>query len=1079
MNVLKFLFVSGLVLIFSAKAEAMDAVNLKCEYRVNPLGIDAVRPRLSWMLESPGRGARQTAYHVLVASTPEILAQDKGDLWDSGKVASDQSTQLEYAGKALDSRVSCHWKVRAWDAADKPGEWSKPATWSMGLLKPGDWSAKWIGRDEKQAELEQLLEPAKWIWYPDPDPITSAPAERRWFRRTVHIPAGQTVKRAICQMSADNDFALFVNGTPAGKGSNFNAAGHHDITELLKPGKNVLAVLCANHGGSGNPAGLLGAVKVEFTSGEPLSVYTDAEWRASKSETPNWEQASHDDAAWEKAKVIAEYGGGPWGKVKAMAEDRRLAARMLRRDFKAPKEVKRATAYVCGLGLFELYVNNSRISDNVLQPALTDYDKQAQYVTFDVTDKVKSGDNGIGVWLGNGRYFAPRLGIPVFTRTYGYPKLLLQLELQYADGTSERVVSGESWKLTTEGPIDANNEYDGEEFNAQREMAGWSGAGFDASKWQAPQLVKGPDGPLKAQMIEPMRVTETLKPKAVTEPKPGLFIVDMGQNMVGWCRIKVSGPVGSKVKLRHAETVTTDGLLYLDNIRDAKVTDIYTLKGGGEETYEPRFTYHGFRYVEVTGWPGKLAAGNIEGRVVHDDMPRSGNFSCSNELLNRIYGNIIWGTRGNYRTIPTDCPQRDERQGWLGDRSEECRGESYLYDIAAFYAKWVQDIEDSQKPTGSVPDVAPNYWVFYNDGIVWPSSFVIIPHTMHTQYGDSRILSSHYDGMKLYMDYMTKGLTPDDIMTSNTYGDWCVPPENPKLIHSEDPARKTNPELISTAYYYHDATLMQRSAKMLGKTEDAQKFEQLAQRLKTGFNKRFLKVDTGMYDNGAQTAHVLPLAFGLVPDEHKKRVFDRLVHKIENETNGHIGTGLVGGQWLMRVLSDNGRPDLAYRIASQKDYPSWGYMLENGATTIWELWNGNTADPAMNSHNHVMLIGDLNIWFTEYLAGIRPVKETPGFKQFTIKPYVVGDVTNVKGEVQSPYGTIKSAWTREGESGLKLNITIPPNTSAIVSIPAKNAEAVTEGGKPITDSAGPKFLKMEGNAAVYEVGSGEYAFAVK
>ncbi|MGI8907553.1 MAG: family 78 glycoside hydrolase catalytic domain [Candidatus Sumerlaeaceae bacterium] len=1064
----------GLLLLLHVKVQSMNAQHLKCEYRESPMGVDAAHPRLSWKLESRTRGDRQSAYHVLVASTPEILAQDKADLWDSGKQASDQNTQLEYAGRALASNASCHWKVRIWDKEGKPGEWSKPARWISGLLKPQDWTAKWIGKDETTAAMEQLLPGAKWIWYPDSDPANSAQAGPCWFRQTLTVPAGSTVTRALCHITADNAFILHVNGNEIGRGGSFNAAMEYELTSQVTPGENVIGIFADNHGGTPNPAGMIASIRVEFDSGEPLRLTTDGNWRVTRQHTPTWGHKGHDESGWQKARVLGDYGMKPWGEPQVADDYRRLPARMLRRDFNATQQIKRATAHVSGLGLFELYVNGSRISDNVLQPALTDYDKQVPYVTFDVTEKLKPGANSIGVWLGNGRYFAPRLAIPVTTRTFGYPKLLLQLEVEYTDGTSARIVSDESWKLTTEGPITANNEYDGEDYDARKELPGWCSPAFDDSKWQKPQVVSAPDGALVAQPIEPIRVTETLKPIAITEPQPGLFIADMGQNMVGWCRIKVNGTAGMKVRLRHAETLTTGGLLYLDNIRGAKVTENYTLKGGAEEVYEPRFTYHGFRYVEITGWPGKPDASAIEGRVVHDDMPRSGTFSCSNELLNRLYHNILWGTRGNYRSIPTDCPQRDERQGWLGDRSEECRGESYLYDVAAFYAKWVQDIQDSQKPTGSVPDVAPNYWPFYNDGITWPSSFVIIPHTVYTQYGDRRVLEKHYDGMKLWMDYMTT-YVKDGLMPKNTYGDWCVPPENPKLIHSEDPKRQTNPELVSSSYYYHDAMLMAGTARMLGKSPDAEKFEKLAQTLKDAFNKKFLKA--GVYDNGSQTAAVLPLAFGMVPEDQKRPVFEHLVKKIEQETDGHIGTGLIGGQWLMRVLSDNGRADLAYRIASQKSYPSWGYMLENGATTIWELWNGNTADPAMNSHNHVMLIGDLNIWFTEYLAGIRP--SSPGFKTFTIHPHLVGDLKWAKADIESPHGRISSSWKRDGENGVTLDVYVPSNTQATVYVPAAGAEGVTESGKPASAAEGVKFVRMQNGAAVFELGAGNYAFRAK
>jgi alpha-L-rhamnosidase len=648
------------------------------------------------------------------------------------------------------------------------------------------------------------------------------------------------------------------------------------------------------------------------------------------------------------------------------------------------------------------------------------------------------------------------------------------MRIEYQDGTSAEVVSDPAWSLSTDGPIRANNEYDGEDYDARMEMPGWSAPGFAAAKWQPVQGVSAPGGMLAAQMIAPIRITETLKPITLTQPKPGTWIFDMGQNMVGWCRLKVSGPRGTEVQLRHAETLKADGTLYLDNIRGAKVTDTYTLKGKGTEVYEPRFTYHGFRFVEVTGYPGKPSLASIEGEVVHDDLESAGDFACSNPLLNRIYKNIVWGVSGNYRSISTDCPQRDERQGWLGDRSAESKGETYLFDTAALYAKWLQDMADAQKENGSVSDVCPAYWPLYNDNVTWPSSTIIIPGALREQFADEGIIASHYASAKKWMDHMA-GFITDGIISRDSYGDWCVPPEDPKLIHSNDPARKTNKALLATAYFYHDAMLMARYATLLGKADDAQHFTALADKLKTAFNSKFFHADTGQYDNGSQTSCVLPLAFGLVPDGQRERVFDHLVSKIMTESKGHIGTGLIGGQWLMRVLTAGGRPDLAYTIAAQKTYPSWGYMVEKGATTIWELWNGDTADPAMNSGNHVMLVGDLGIWLYENLAGIKSDPEQPGFKHIIMRPEPVSDLQFGKASHRSPYGLIASDWQKQA-GVFRWKITIPPNTTATVYVPAASAECVTESGKPIVQARGVQLLRMEQGRAVVGVGSGNYTF---
>ena len=1055
--------------------EGVEAEHLRCEYRQNPQGIDEAQPRLSWQLDADdARGVRQTAYHVLVASSAELLKKDAGDLWDSGKVASDKSTQVAYAGKPLTSRQTCFWKVRVYDQNGEASEWSDPASWTMGLLQPGDWRARWIGKDE--TAKDNSLKGCQWIGYAEGLPGVNGAPGLRYYRRTFELPAGQAVKSAELALAGDNKFECWVNGAPALKGGSFKNTAAKDIATLLRPGKNVLAVLVNNVGEAPNPAGLVGTLTVSFAGGAPLVVATDKQWKAHNLEAAQWQQPAFDDAAWKAANELGAVGIQPWGTV-AGPDERTLAARMLRKEFTATKKVARATVYFSGLGLSELYLNGAKVGDTVLSPGLTHYTKRAFYVTVDVTRQLKRGENALGVWLGNGRFYAPRANAPTATVGYGYPKLLLQLEVDYSDGTRDTVVSDGTWRLTDQGPITANNEYDGETYDARRELPGWAEAGFSDAAWPLAQLVEAPGGALAAQMAEPIRVTGTLKPVKITEPKPGLIIFDMGQNMVGWCRLAVRGPAGATVQLRFAETLQPDGTLYMANLRGAKVTDLYTLKGGGKEVYEPRFTYHGFRYVEVTGFPGKPDLQSIVGCVVNDDVANAGTFTCSQPTVNGIYQIARWGTRGNYRSMPTDCPQRDERQGWLGDRSSESKGESYFFDIAALYTKWLHDMADSQKENGSISDVCPPYWPLYNDSVTWPSTAVIAPGALLDQYGDTRVIERLYPAMAKWIAHMT-GYVKDGIIAKDSYGDWCVPPEDPQLIHSKDPARKTAPAVLATSYFYHCLTLMARYATLLDKPADAQRYLAKAETLKAALNAQYYKPDLGTYDNGTQTACVLPLAFGMVPAAERPRVFAHLVKKITEETKGHVGTGLVGGQWLNRVLTEGGRADLAYGFATHTDYPSWGYMIRKGASTVWELWNGDTADPAMNSGNHVMLVGDLIIWFYETLAGIAPDPALPGFKHIVMRPQPVGDLTFVKASHRSPYGKIKSEW-RKKNGQFDWQIEIPPNSTATVYVPAASADAVTESGKPLAKAQGVKLLRAEKGAVVLAVASGEYHFAAR
>ncbi|MDD4174721.1 MAG: family 78 glycoside hydrolase catalytic domain [Kiritimatiellae bacterium] len=1062
----------ALLFVHTAAWAGIEAGHLRCEYRENPQGIDEPLPRLSWQLDAGGtRGVRQSAYRILVASSAARLKQNSGDLWDSGRVASDQSVQVVYAGKPLASRQPCFWKVRVYDQDGTASGWSAPAAWSMGLLRPADWQARWIGRDE--TPRDSRLKACSWIAFAKT--ANDVPG-LRYYRRTFELPAGRALIRAELSLAGDNAFDAWVNGQEALKGRSFSAASAKAVTDLLAPGRNVIAVQVNNLGETPNPAGLVGALTLTFDSGDPVVIATDAHWKTFGQETPQWQQPAFDDTAWQPAAVLGEVGMKPWGDVTGHS-DRILAARMLRKPFTATKKLARATVYVSGLGLSELYLNGVKVGDAVFSPGLTHYTARTFYVTHDVTGLLKRGENALGVWLGNGRYYAPRDNAPTRTTGYGYPKLLLQLEIDYADGTRDTVVSDDTWRITDQGPITANNEYDGEDYDARREFPGWAEPGFADAAWPLAQIVDAPGGALAAQMAEPIRVTETLKPVTLTEPRPGVFVFDMGQNMVGWCRLAVRGPAGTTVTMRHAETLQPDGTLYMANLRGAKVTGRYTLKGKGRETYEPRFTYYGFRYVDLTGFPGRPALDTLRGCVVHDDVAEAGRFTCSQPTINAIYQNTRWGTRGNYRSIPTDCPQRDERQGWLGDRSSESKGESYLFGIAALYTKWLHDMTDAQKESGSIPDVCPPYWPLYNDSVTWPSTAVIAPGALLDQYGDRRIIERHYPTMAKWIDHMT-GFVKDGIISKDSYGDWCVPPEDPHLIHSKDPARKTSPVVLATTYFYHCLTLMTRYADLLGKPADAQRYRAQAEALKAAFNATYYDAAKGYYDNGTQTACVLPLAFDMVPAAERGRVFAHLVSKITTETRGHVGTGLVGGQWLNRVLTAGGRADLSYNFATHTTYPSWGYMIEKGATTVWELWNGDTADPAMNSGNHVMLVGDLVIWFYETLAGIAPDPAQPGFKHIVMRPQPVGDLAFVKASHRSPYGLIRSEWSRE-DGAFDWEIEIPANTAATVHIPAADAASVTEHRRPLARARGVTLLGTGNGTVTLRVGSGTYRFATR
>ncbi len=801
-----------------------------------------------------------------------------------------------------------------------------------------------------------------------------------------------------------------------------------------------------------------------------VKVYTnngESNW----SQPARWSMGLLQPADW-KAKWIGWEKGFAWDSI---AKFSRLSARYYRKEFVAASQVKRATVYISGLGHYVLYVNGAAIGDQVLAEMPTDYNKSVQYSTYDVTTSVKAGKNAIATVLGNGRYFTMRpIYKPKKVKEFGFPKMLLQLDIEYQDGHHQLVVSDQTWRMTADGPIRSNNEYDGEEYDARKELTGWTQVGYKDAKWFKPELAPVPTGKLVAQMSEPIKVMQTLMPQKITELKPGTWIMDMGQNMTGWIKFKVKGKRGDKVTLRFAETLQKDGSLYVANLRDAKVTDIYTLKGGAEETWHPVFVFHGFRYVEVTGYPGKPTASNFTGEVVYDALATIGSFETSNDVINQVYKNTWWGVAGNYKGMPIDCPQRNERMPWLGDRATGSLGESFIFDNEKLYAKWLNDIEESQTADGAIPDVAPAYWNYYSDNMTWPGTYILIADMLYKQYGDLRPVELHYASMKKWLTYMRTKYMKDYIVTKDKYGDWCVPPESLELIHAKDSSRTTDGQLIATAYYHRMLFLMKRFAKLLNKEQDAQEFLALSVKIADAFNAKFYNAQTQQYDNGTVTANLLPLYFDITPVANRKAVFNNIVQRVLTTDKGHIGTGVIGTQWLMRCLTEYGRPDLSYRLATNKDYPSWGYMAERGATTIWELWNGDTANPSMNSGNHVMLLGDLIVWYYQNLAAIKAGISQPGFKQIIMKPTTVDGLKFVTASYQTPYGLVKSAWKKG--SNFTWDISIPANATALISIPAKSVDNVTEGGKRATTDEGLKFVKMDGGMAVFEAGSGNYSF---
>src|SRR5215203_2621732 len=896
-------------------------VGLKCEYRVDPLGIDERFPELSWALESEGRGQAQSAYRVLIAQSEEDLESEENLLWDSGRVESGRSVGIEYEGEALRSGSRCVWKVRVWDEAGAPSPYSRSAVFEMGLLERSEWKGDWISLGK----------------------------------------------------GPDEDFE-----PPTGD-------EYDDLANGLAP--------------------------------------------------------------------------SPY----------------LRKEFSLARSVRKARLYATARGVYELFINGTRVGEDVLAPGWTDYDRRLQYQTYDVAPLLTEGQNALGALLGDG-WYAGFVGFDPKHRgaLYGSrPQLLAQLHVEYEDGARESIATDRSWRCST-GPILYSDLLMGESYDARKEMPGWSTPGFDDPAWYGVDAEELGDIDLVAQPGEGIRITEELQAKSVTEPESGRYVFDMGKNMVGWVRLKVEGEAGTEVTLRHAEVLNPDGTIYTTNLRSARATDCYVLNGEGEEVYEPRFTFHGFRYVEVTGYPGEPRREAVTGRVVHSATPSTGSFECSNQMVNELQENIVWGQRGNFLSVPTDCPQRDERLGWMGDAQVFVRTASFNMDVAAFFEKWMVDVEDAQSPEGAFPDVAP---LLKGSGLIdlrwgapaWGDAGIIVPWTIYRTYDDTRIVERRYDAMARWMEYLHEA-NPDLIRKNrmgNNYGDWL----SPRGDH-------TPKHLLATAYWAYDARLMAEMAEATGRYEDAKEYGSLNERIKGAFNEAFVTSD-GRIEGDTETCYLLALHMELLPEDRRPAAAEHLVSAIERE-DWHLSTGFVGVGYLCPVLTDTGHTNVAYRLLLNETYPSWGYTIKNGATTIWERWDGWTEEngfqsPNMNSFNHYSL-GSVGEWLYRYVAGIDLDPDGVGYERILIRPRHGGNLTHASGAYDSVRGRISSSWKIE-DNQFVLETLIPPNTTATVHVPS--TDDVSEGGRPVDEADGVEFLRAEEGETVLAVGSGRYEFVSK
>jgi alpha-L-rhamnosidase len=843
---------------------------LRVEYMAHPL-VDVPQPRFSWVLNHAARGQGQSACQVVVSQQPDFAEP----VWDTGKLASPESTQVAYGGKPLASGETYYWRVRYWDLQDAEGPWSATAQFETGLLAPTDWKGQFIG-----------------------------------------------------------------------------------------------------------------------------------------------------------------------------------GANQLRKEFTLDGKPVRARAYIAGLGYYELRINGKKIGDRVLDPGWTTYDKRVLYAGYDVTQQLQVGANAIGVMLGQG--------------WYGSRAALVQLDIELEGGGRIEIHTDTTWTAAS-GPIVSDSVYNGETYDARLETPGWDQPGFNADAWKPAESQPAPKGVLSAEMMPPIRVVDTIVPFKLTNPRPGVYVYDMGQNFSGWVELHVRGPRGAQVKLRHAELLYDDGMVNVENLRKARATDVYILRGDEtEEVYQPRFTYHGFRYVELTGFPGVPTLDSVRGKVVHSDVKPIGGFASSKPILNQIQRNILWGVTSNLESIPTDCNQRDERMGWMADAHLYAETAMVNFDMAAFYTNFLRSIHDIQDADGTVTDTVPHRWGRRPADPAWGAAYPLITWYMYLYQGDRRILEQHYDGLKAWTDYQ-HSRSHDGILSDSHYGDWV-------------PIEKTPGALVSTFFYYYSAHLTSQMARILGKTEDAEKYAKLADEIREAFDKKFWNPALEAYGNGTQTSQVLALYLGFAPKPRSGTALAHLRDDIVYGHDTHLTTGIIGAKYIMELLTREGRLDLAYELATQTTYPSWGYMIERGATTLWELWQ-EKAGPSMNSHNHPMF-GSVGAWFYSALAGIEPDPEAPGYRRVRIAPGATRDLEWASGSIDTLRGVVASSWRRTPDS-FHLEATVPVGSEAEIVLPKLGLSdvTVTESGRAVwkgdayePGATGLTEVRETAGAVIFKAGSGRYIF---
>ncbi|WP_248299420.1 alpha-L-rhamnosidase [Halorhabdus amylolytica] len=1073
-------------------------MELRVEFEATPENVDpTAAPRFSWTAETDRRGAHQTAYRLVVGRESEPVAAGEGDLWDTGRVDTSRATGVRYDGPRLGSDETYYWSVKLW-TDDGETAWAKPAAFSTALA-PEDWHGEWISHqpgvgdsngwrsqwldpDESTTEWVQVdlgdrydlssvtlhpTEPIDLVTTPDDVTVaiswTADPLDGFGFPDAYRIEVADEPNfedpTLVVEHEPDVQRGFEGDGQPddsvptqthesldvRGRYIRITATELHEFTPVIEsPFHEDRDVDRRVERVSAWECFALGGLTVEDGSGTDIAEGCDVE-----------ASSSVETRTWGRDHLVNGHDGS------RMAS----SSPQLRTEFDLDRSVASARIHVAALGYGELFVNGERIGDRRLDPAWTDYEQRVLYSSFDLTDELSEGKNALGLWLGRGRFSKSS----AYWSSDGSPRARATLTIEFEDGSTRTLSTHGGWQASS-SPIVSNDLYEGETYDARREVDSWSRPGLDAD-WDTATVVDGPDGTLRPERIEPMRVVETLDVETVIEHPDGP-ILDFGQNITGWLSIDIEGSAeGEEITLRHAETLTEDGDLSLIDLRKADATDTYISRGDGIETYEPRFTYHGFRYAQISGYPGEFDPENVTAKVVHTAMDRRGEFTCSNDDLNQVQHNAVWGLRGNAHSIPEDCPQRDERFGWTGDAQIATRSLLFNFDGARFHEKWARDHEDAATEMGYVPDVIPNK---SNEDVgdpTWTVTRVMLPWYLYLHDGDQAVLREHYEGMREYVEYWSSstedGLVPDQY---GKYGDWLT-------FENADGRRGLPHDLFNTAFVYQIVDTFAKVADTLGNETDRENYRERAIEIADAFNEEFFDPEAGVYGPGTQSSYSVPLFLGLVPEANVDLVAENLAEKVRSD-GGKLQSGFLGTRPLIHTLAEHGYADLAYQVVSQPEQPGWVYMVRQGATTMWERWNSDEeVGSGMNSLNHSPFT-HVSEFFYEVLAGIK-LEDDPVTESVTIAPSLVEDLEWVSASVETPTGTLAVDWEREDDS-YQLTATVPWNVNATIRLPDGADASVIESAKSLSDGApdGVRSVERDGDDLVLSVGAGEYEFSV-